>query len=145
IQFDRAKLSRYGLNVEDLSPYIESAIGGSAIGTVYEDERRFDIAVRYGPQWRGDTQQLGRIQVRTSEGAEIPLDQLAEVKVENGASIVARTENQRQVSVRTNIVNRDDGSFVAEAQQRFAERIHLPPGYRVSWGGQFENLERAER
>src|SRR5215468_1273305 len=145
IQIDRAQLARYGLNVEDLSRIIESAVGGAAIGSVFEDSRHFDIAVRYAPEWRSDTGKLNEILVRTADGAQVPLGQLAEIKVINGASIIARRENQRAISVRTNIVNRDQGGFVSEAQQRFAEEIHLPPGYQVFWGGQFENLARARR
>jgi heavy metal efflux system protein len=145
IQIDRAQLARYGLNVEDLSRIIESAVGGAAIGSVFEDSRHFDIAVRYAPEWRSDTGKLNEILVRTADGAQVPLGQLAEIKVINGASIIARRENQRAISVRTNIVNRDQGGFVSEAQQRFADEIHLPPGYQVFWGGQFENLARARR
>jgi cobalt-zinc-cadmium resistance protein CzcA len=145
IQIDRAQLARYGLNVEDLSGIIESAVGGAAVGSVFEGDRHFDIAVRYAPQWRSDISQLDRILVRTADGAQVPLGQLAEIKVVNGASIIMRRDNQRAISVRTNIVNRDQGGFVAEAQQRFDEEIHLPPGYQVYWGGQFENLERARR
>src|SRR5215471_6545574 len=145
IQIDRAQLARYGLNVEDLSRIIESAVGGAAIGSVFEDSRHFDIAVRYAPEWRSDTGKLNEILVRTADGAQVPLGQLAEIKVINGASIIARRENQRAISVRTNIVNRDQGGFVSEAQQRFAEEVHLPPGYQVYWGGQFENLARARR
>lgn len=145
IQLDRAQLARYGLNVEDLSRIIESAIGGGAIGSVFEEDRRFDIAVRYAPEWRSDIAGIGNILVRTADGAEIPLGQLAKIHVINGASIIMRTDNQRAISIRTNIVNRDQGGFVAEAQERFAQDIQLPPGYRVNWGGQFENLERARR
>ena len=75
----------------------------------------------------------------------MPLSQLADIRVVDGASIIARRENQRQITVRTNIRGRDQGSFVAEAQRRFAQAIQLPPGYRVEWGGQFENLDRARR
>ena len=145
IQIDRAQLARYGLNVEDLSRIIESAVGGAAIGSVFEDSRHFDIAVRYAPEWRSDTNKLNEILVRTADGAQVPLGQLAEIKVINGASIIARRENQRAISVRTNIINRDQGGFVSEAQKRFAEEIHLPPNYQVFWGGQFENLARARR
>ena len=78
-------------------------------------------------------------------GHPVPLSRLAEIKVANGASIIARRENRRQISVRTNIRGRDQGSFVAEAQKRFHAEVKLPPAYKVEWGGQFENLERARR
>ncbi|MFN8007411.1 MAG: CusA/CzcA family heavy metal efflux RND transporter [Terriglobia bacterium] len=145
ILMDRSRLARYELNVEDLSRIIESALGGAAIGSVFEEDRRFNIAVRYKSEWRSDGTRLGEILVRTPEGGNVPLAQLADIRVVNGASIIARRDNQRAISVRTNIVNRDQGGFVAEAQRRFAQQIILPPGYRVVWGGQFENLDRARR
>ena len=83
--------------------------------------------------------------VPTREGGRVPLSQLAEVKVVNGASIIARRENQRQITVRTNIRGRDQGSFVGDAQKRFDGAVKLPPGYEVTWGGQFENLQRAQK
>jgi cobalt-zinc-cadmium resistance protein CzcA len=145
IQLDRAQLARYGLNVDDISRIIESAVGGAAIGSIFEGDRHFDIAVRFAPEWRSDISQLEQILVRTADGAQVPLGQLAAIKVVNGPSIIMRRDNQRAISVRTNIVDRDQGGFAAEAQQRFDETIHLPKGYQVYWGGQFENLERARR
>ena len=109
IQLDRAQLARYGLNIDDISRIIESAVGGAAIGSVFEGDRHFDIAVRYAPEWRSDISQLGQILVRTPDGAQVPLGQLAEIKVVNGPSIIMRRDNQRAISVRTNIVNRDQG------------------------------------
>ena len=112
---------------------------------VFEGERRFDITVRYTPSARADIGAIGNILIPTREGARVPLSQLAEIKVVEGASIIARRENRRQITVRTNIRGRDQGSFVHEAQQRFAEAVKLPPRYTVDWGGQFENLDRARR
>ena len=101
--------------------------------------------MRYLPDARSDAAAIGNILIPTRDGGRVPLSQLAEIGVVNGATIIARRENQRQVSVRTNIRGRDQGSFVAEAQRKFGEQIRLPEGYRVTWGGQFENLERARR
>jgi cobalt-zinc-cadmium resistance protein CzcA len=143
ILIDRQKLARYGINVEDVANLIELAIGGKPATTMFEGERRFDITVRYIPEARTDITDLGNILVHTADGARVPLSELAELRVVNGASIIARRENQRQITVRTNIRGRDQGSFVAEAQRRFSESVNLPSGYTVQWGGQFENLERA--
>ena len=96
-------------------------------------------------QARSDASAIGNILIPTHEGGRVPLSQLADIRVVNGATIISRRENQRQISVRTNIRGRDQGSFVEEAQRHFNEQIRLPGGYRVSWGGQFENLERARR
>ena len=87
--------------------------------------------------------QRGDIPVMAASGARIPLVQLADIEVVDGVSMISRADNQRQISVGTNIRGRDEGGFVAEAQRRFAEEIELPFGYQVSWGGKFENLERA--
>src|SRR5438094_7044912 len=112
---------------------------------MFEGERRFDITVRYTPESRIDPSAISNILIPTHDGGRVPLSQLAEIKVVTGASIIARRENRRQISVRTNIRGRDQGSFVADAQARLDKAVHLPPGYRVEWGGQFENLERARK
>jgi cobalt-zinc-cadmium resistance protein CzcA len=143
ILIDRQKMARYGINIEDIANLIELAIGGKPASTMFEGERKFDITVRYVPAARTDKTDLGNILVHTADGGRVPLSELAELRVIDGASIIARRENQRQITVRTNIRGRDQGSFVAEAQKRFAQNIKLPGGYTVEWGGQFENLERA--
>ncbi len=145
IRIDRQAVARYGINVRDVQDVIEMAIGGRSAGIMFEGERRFDITVRYVPEARGDLTVIGNILVPTREGGRVPLSQLAEIKVVTGASIIARRENQRQITVRTNIRGRDQGSFVKDAQQRFARAVQLPSGYQVDWGGQFENLQRAQK
>ena len=121
------------------------AIGGRIVSTVFEGERRFDVTVRYVPAARTDVAVIGQTLIATREGARVPLQQLAEIKVVDGASIIARRENRRQITVRTNIRGRDQGGFVADAQRRFDREVKLPDGYHVEWGGQFENLARARR
>jgi cobalt-zinc-cadmium resistance protein CzcA len=145
ILVDRQAVARYGINVKDVQDVIEMAIGGRAAGTMFEGERRFDITVRYVPEARTSITAIGNVMVPTREGGRVPLSQLAEIRVVNGASIIARRENQRQITVRTNIRGRDQGSFVSDAQKRFQKAIHLPVGYEVAWGGQFENLQRAKK
>jgi len=145
ISIDRHELARFGLNIDDIEQLIELALGGRTVSTLFEGDRRFDIAVRYTAEARGDDADLGKILVHTVEGARVPLGALAEIKVMSGASIIARRENQRQITVRTNIRGRDQGGFVADARERFEGAVTLPEGYRVEWGGQFENLERARR
>src|SRR5262249_12786665 len=124
---------------------IELAIGGHAVSTEFEGDRRFDITVRYLPEARTDVTAIGNILIPTRDGGRVPLSQLAELRTVEGASMIARRENERIVSVRTNIRGRDQGGFVAEAQKRFAASVKLPEGYQVTWGGQFENLERARK
>jgi cobalt-zinc-cadmium resistance protein CzcA len=145
ILIDRQRVARYGINVRDVQDVIEMAIGGKPISTVFEGEKRFDITVRFQAQARADADAIGNILVPTHEGGRVPLSQLARIEVVNGASIIARRENIRQISVRTNIRGRDQGSFVKEAQQDFLRTVKLPTGYSVDWGGQFENLDRARK
>lgn len=140
---DRGVLARHGLNISDVQEVIELAIGGRAVGAVFEGERRFDVTVRYLPEARRDPTAMGQILVSTPDGARVPLGVLARIETVRGPSIIARRENERQITVRTNIRNRDQGGFVAEAQAKVTSSVTLPAGYRVAWGGQFENLARA--
>jgi cobalt-zinc-cadmium resistance protein CzcA len=142
---DRQEVARYGINIHDVQEVIELAIGGRPVSTLYEGDRSFDIVVRYVPDARGTIGDIGNILVPAVSGSRIPLARLADIRVADGASIIARRENRRQISVRTNIRGRDQGGFVAEAQRLCAEQVRLPPGYRLEWGGQFENLARARR
>ncbi len=145
IAVNRGEVARYGINVKDVQDVIEMAIGGRAVSAMFEGERRFDVTVRYVPDARSDVHSIGHILIPTHDGGRVPLSQLADIRVVTGASIIARRENRRQVSVRTNIRGRDQGSFVSDAQRRFDAQVKLPPGYRVEWGGQFENLARARK
>jgi cobalt-zinc-cadmium resistance protein CzcA len=143
ISVDRQAIARYGINVSDVQDVIELAIGGRAVNSIFEGERKFDITVRYVPEARADPDAISRILIATRDGGRVPLSQLASISTINGSTIIARRENKRQISIRTNIRGRDQGGFVAEAQRLFAQQIKLPEGYNVDWGGQFENLERA--
>lgn len=145
IQIDRGKIARYGLNVEDVDSIVESAIGGLSVSTLYEGDRQFDITTRYVPTARRNATDLGGLLLHTADGGRVPLRDVADIQVITGASIIARRENQRQITVRTNIRGRDQGGFVEEAQKQFAKQVRLPPGYSVTWGGQFENLDRARK
>ncbi len=143
IEIDRQAVARYGLNIADVQQVIELAIGGQAVSTMFEGDRRFEITVRYVPEARSDLSSIRNLLVMTPEGGRLPLAQLAAISVTDGASIITRRENRRQISVRTNIRGRDQGSFVAEAQRSLADEVQLPAGYHIQWGGQFENLARA--
>src|SRR3954470_21499202 len=145
ILVDRQAVARYGINVRDVQDVVEMAIGGKPVSTLFEGEKRFDVTVRFEEQARADSGAIGGILVPTHDGGRVTLSQLARIEVVTGASIIARRENIRQVSVRTNIRGRDQGSFVKEAQAKFGRSVKLPAGYSVDWGGQFENLERARK
>lgn len=145
VQVRRADAARYGINVSDVQDVVEMAIGGRPISTLFDGERRFDIAVRYQPEARSTLSGIGNIVVKSTNGDGASLKQLADIEIEDGASSIARRENRRQISVRTNIRGRDQGSFVQEAQRSLHEKVTLPRGYHVEWGGVFENLARARR
>jgi len=145
IAVKRYQLARYGINVSDVQDVIDLAFGGSPITTVFEGDRRFDVVARFIPEARADATSIGSILIPTREGGRVPLAQLAEIKVADGATIIARRENERQITIRTNIRGRDQGGFVREAQAKFTDAVKLPLGYRVSWGGQFENFDRARQ
>ena len=143
IVIDRLRVARYGINVSDVQDVIDLALGAAPITGVFEGERRFDVVARFAPEARASPAAIGALLIPTRDGARVPLAQLADIRTSDGASIIARRENQRPIAVRTNIRGRDQGGFVAEAQARFAGAVALPPGYTVDWGGQFENFARA--
>lgn len=143
IEVDRDAAARYGVNVSDVQRMIEAAIGGKVVGALYDGAKRFDIVVRYLPENRNTVDAITNLLVPAPNGSRIPLSQLAEVKLIDGATIIQRMDGDRQISVRTNIRGRDQGSFVAEAQQKIGAKVRLPKGYSLDWGGQFENLTRA--
>ena len=144
IAIDRPRVARYGINVGDVQDVIDLALGGAPIGGVFEGERRFDIVARFTPESRGSPGAIAELLIPTRDGARVPLLQLADIRTSDGATIIARRENRRAITVRTNIRGRDQGGFVAEAQARFSREVTLPPGYSVDWGGQFENFARAK-
>jgi hypothetical protein len=121
---------------------IDLALGGRPIATVYEGDRRFDLVARYAAESRGDPGRIGQLLIPTPDGARIPLAQLSAIRMADGATIIARRDGQRAMTVRTNIRGRDQGGFVAEAQARFAEAVTLPAGYTVTWGGQYWDAGR---
>ncbi len=145
IDLDREAMARYGLNIKDVNAVIELAVAGRPVSQVYEGERRFDIALRYTYEARANPDAIANILIRTPTKAKIPLSQIASVRIVPGETIIARDNAVRQVGVRTNVRGRDQGSFVAEAQRAVQQAVVLPPGYSISWGGQFENLTRARR
>ena len=127
IAVKRDEVARYGINVRDVEDVIEMAIGGRVVSTVFEGERRFDLTVRYPLNARTDLTSIGNVMVPTHEGGRVPLSQLTDIAIVNGASIISRRENKRQITVRTNIRGRDQGSFVSEAQRRFKRRFNCLP------------------
>ena len=143
IAIDRGKLARYGINVSEVQEVVRTAIGGSTAGQVFEGQRRFDIFLRLKERFRDDTEAIGNILVAAPDGSHIPLSQLATIRTVIGPKQINREDNQRRIVIQCNVRGRDMGGFVAEARRLVETKVALPPGYYVTWGGQFENQQRA--
>lgn len=143
IRINRKAAARYGINVSDIQNMVEAAIGGKQIGTIYDGSKKYDILVRYLPDNRSSIEQIKNLQVPATNGALIPMDQLAKIDYVEGQTNIYRLNGRRMVTVRTNIRGRDQGGFVAEVSKKIEEKIKVPDGYEVLYGGQYENLERA--
>ena len=142
---NRAKIARYGINVADVQAIVETAVGGKAITRIYEGERYFDLQLRYPEGRRDSVETIGDILVLAPGGARIPLSQLAEIGMSEGPVQISRESGQRRIGIECNITGRDLGGFVAEAKRSIGQGVRLPEGYYLSWGGQFENQQRAMR
>jgi cobalt-zinc-cadmium resistance protein CzcA len=143
LEIDRDKIARYGIDINDVEDVIEIGVGGKAASQFLEGERRFDVVVRLREDQRDSVAALEDITVSAPDGSRIPLAELVDIKVNQGASRIAREDNMRRISIKSNLLDRDQGSFVAEAMQKTKEQVVLPPGYRIVWSGQFENQQRA--
>lgn len=143
IELNEKQLARYGVEKENVQSIIEMAIGGKAASLLYEDERKFNIVVRYSPQFRKDEVAIGKILVPATNGAMIPIKELADIKTITGPLIVYRDNNSRFCAVKFSVRGRDMGTAVAEAQQKVNAAVHVPEGYTLKWTGDFENQQRA--
>jgi len=143
IKINREYAARYGINVSEIQNMIEAAIGGKNISTVYDGTKRYDIVIRYLPQFRDNIDEIKKLLVPSANGALIPMEQLAEINFTEGQTNIYRYNNKRMVTVRTNIRGRDQGGFVKELQKRIKTDVNIPKGYELVYGGQYENLERA--
>src|SRR5699024_6304823 len=140
---DREQLARLGISIDDFLNTVETGIGGSVAGQVFEGIRRFDIFVRLQEGQRSQINQLRELPIRTAEGALVPLSQIADVEVFTGPKMISRNKASRRTYVQLNVRGRDMGSVVNEIQQKVEEQVDLPAGYFTEYGGQFENQQRA--
>jgi cobalt-zinc-cadmium resistance protein CzcA len=143
VDIDRAKVSRYGINIADVERVMEIGVGGKAASQFLEGEQRFNISLRYAEDARNSVSGLESLTVHSPTGQHIPLSELATIRINQGASRISREDNMRRIAIKCNLIDRDQGSFVDEAQQKVAAQVDLPPGYRIVWSGQFENQQRA--
>ena len=143
IQYDRARLAGYGLNIEDVNHVIRTAFAGETAGTVYENERRFDLVVRLDSAYRTSIEDVSNLFIPTSDGNQVPLSQVATISFQNGPAQISREDGRRRMVVSFNISGKDVRSVVTEVQQKLEADVKLPTGYYYTYGGAFENLQKA--
>jgi len=145
VRVDRTAIARYRLNVDDVLGTIETAVGGEEVGQVFEGIRRFDINLRLQEAYRGDVDEIARLIIPGPGGSSVLLSEVADVAVVSGPKQISHDDGQRRIVIQLNVRSRDLGGFVAEAQRVVGQRVRLPAGYFLQWGGQFENQQRAMR
>jgi cobalt-zinc-cadmium resistance protein CzcA len=143
IEMNRRRLSRLGISVAAVRSLIETAIGGQVVTTVPEGDRRTDVVVRLPKAFTANVDNLRELPLATPAGERVLLREVADFEIVEGPAQISREQGKRRVVVELNVVGRDIGGFVAEAQQRLVEEIELPTGYFITWGGQFEQQQRA--
>lgn len=144
VDFDRRKVAQYGLNIEKLNDYIAMAFAGKKAGVIFEGEQRFDLVVRLDNRYRSSIDDLKNLLIDLPSGHQIPLQELAYVGMQSGPMQISRDNTSRRISVGVNVRDRDVESLVKEIQEKLESELELPPGYHVTYGGAFENLQRAK-
>ncbi len=144
LTIDRRQAARFGINVTDIQDAIQTAVGGNAVSQVLIGEQRYDVVVRYQQQYRNTAQAIEKIRLLSPTGERVSLAQLCKVEVKDGAYDIYREGNQRYAAVTFSVRGRDLGTTVEEAIKRIGEKVKLPPGYRISFSGEYESEKRAE-
>jgi cobalt-zinc-cadmium resistance protein CzcA len=145
VNINRAELERYGLNVSDVQELVETMLGGKQVSEMLEGEQRFPIAVRLPNSYRNDIDKLSDLYMIAPSGERVQLRQVADIRTVQGPEMVNREDARRRVAVQASVRGRDLGGFVKAAQEKIAHGMKIPPGYRLDWGGQFENQKRANQ
>jgi cobalt-zinc-cadmium resistance protein CzcA len=143
VRVDHAAAAQYGLTAADVSEAVATGIGGTSAGKIFEGDRRFDVVIRFDEDARNDPAQLAALPIVAPDGTVVPLSSVARIGVSEGPNQISRNNGSRRIVVQANVRGRDLGGFVGEAQAAVAD-VSLPPGVYMTWGGQFENLQRAE-
>lgn len=141
---NRQKADRFGINVADVQDAVETAVGGKAVSQVLLGERRFDLVVRYEEAYRHTPEDIRQIRLLSPSGERVALEQLCDIKVEDGASMIYRENNGRYVAIKYSVRGRDLGSTVEEAIDTVNKRVTLPKGYKLDWAGEYESQKRSQ-
>jgi len=144
VELNRSELARYGLNVSDVLEATKIAVGGDEATQVLEGQRRFAIFVRLSEDYRNQVEKLGNVLISVPAGGSVPLAQVATFKLSVGDAVIGRENALRRIVVKCN-TDRDIGGFVRDAQESVQQKVKMPPGYFITWGGQFENAQKATR
>jgi len=145
VTFDRERMARYGLQIREVNDIIRTAFAGKASGFVFEGEKRFDIVVRLDESYRKNIDALRNLRINRPDEELILLSQVADIREVSGPLLISREETKRRATIGINVRNRDIESFITEVNSELSKNLTLPPGYFVTYGGQFENLETAKR
>lgn len=140
-----SKMAQYAVSMADAQAVIEMAIGGKAATTFYENERTFDVMLRFEQQFRNDEQKIGNILIPTMDGKQVPLKEIADIKFVTGPAFIYREGSSRYVGIGFSIRDRDLGSTIDEARAKVGEQVELPDGSRMQWAGEFESQQRATK
>jgi cobalt-zinc-cadmium resistance protein CzcA len=143
IRVDRRQAARYGVLPGDVNAVVQAAVGGQTVTQVLDGERRFDVVVRFQPQYRQDVEAISDIQINTPAGGRVPLRQVAEITSQSGASFVYREDNARYIPVKFSVRGRDLQSTIAEAEAKIGREVAMPEGYHYEWAGEFQELQEA--
>jgi cobalt-zinc-cadmium resistance protein CzcA len=143
VTVDQSQVARYGVASREVLDYVE-AIGGIRAGEVFEGQRVFPLVLRLPPNYREDTSAIENVRIQSETGVAVPLSAMADVEKTEGSATINREWGRRLIRVQCNVVGKDPASFVAEAQAAIDKKVALPEGYVIEWGGQFENLQRAQ-
>jgi cobalt-zinc-cadmium resistance protein CzcA len=145
VEYKRINLANYGVDVEDVNNVLSTAFAGKIAGQVFENERRFDLVVRLDSSYRTDISDVSNLMIQTNSGNQIPLSQVANINYQLGPAQISRESSKRRIVIGFNVVNRDVKSVVEEIQEKLDAEIKLPTGYYFTYGGQFENLQKASK
>lgn len=143
VQLNRERIARYGCTVRSVLSLVSTAIGGEYATRIQEGNRFTDVTVRLAARFRDTPEQIGSLMIPSNDGGSIPLRELADIVVSQGPVQISREDGSRRIGVEVNIAGRDIASFVKEADERIREKVSLPSGYLLTWGGQFENQQQA--
>jgi cobalt-zinc-cadmium resistance protein CzcA len=142
---DRVAADRFGINVSDVQDAVETAVGGKAVSQILVGEQRYDLTVRYQPQYRKSVEDLANIRIVAPSGERVSLGQLCQIRLEDGASTIYREGNSRYIAIKYSVRGRDLGSTVRQAIEEVHQKVQLPEGYHLDWTGEYESQQRANR